>query len=86
MGIITKLPAFSFYYILPMSLGFFTGLAIKDSQILGNKRKISMSVYSYYSNIDEKIPNHLMKSLPDLEYLNNVKIKKEKNSNNHNEL
>ena len=69
MNIIGKIPKFTFYYVLPMSLGFATGLAIKDSQILGNRRKISMSVFSYYNNIEEKIPNHLLKVFPDLEYL-----------------
>jgi hypothetical protein len=85
MGIIKNFSTFSFYYILPTSLGFITGLAIKDSQILGNKRKIAMSVFSYYSNLEETIPNQIMKLLPDLEYLKNVnKTRKENNTNDTN--
>lgn len=78
MGFFRKIPTFTFYYIMPMSLGFITGLIIKDSQILSNKRKISMSVFSYYSHIDEKIPDKFLSILPDLDYLKNAfKDKKE---------
>jgi len=77
MGFLSKIPTFTFYYILPMSMGFLTGLAIKDSQILGNKKKISMSIFSYYSSIDEKIPDQFFKFLPDLQYLNSKNNKKE---------
>lgn len=82
MGFVRKIPIFTFYYIMPMSLGFVTGLAIKDSQILSNKRKISMSVFSYYNHIDEKIPDNFLKILPDLDFLkNSFKDKKETTQN-----
>ena len=79
MGFLRKIPTFTFYYVLPMSLGFATGIAIKDSQILGNKRKISMSVFSYYNNIEEKIPAEFIKILPDLDYINSTKRNEKEN-------
>ncbi len=85
MGFIRKIPIFTFYYLMPMSLGFVTGLVIKDSQILSNKRKISMSVFSYYSNIDENIPIEFLKGLPDLEYLRNSNNKDKNNDKQNNE-
>jgi len=82
MGLIRNIPIFTFYYILPISLGFITGLVIKDSQILSNRRKISMSVFSYYNHIDEKIPDHFLRILPDLDHLRNTfKNKKEEELN-----
>lgn len=85
MGFIRKIPIFTFYYLMPMSLGFITGLAVKDSQILSNKRKISMSVFSYYNNIDENIPIEFLKGLPDLDYLRNTFNKDKKIDNQNNE-
>ncbi len=81
MGLFSKIPVFSFYYVLPMSLGFITGLALKDSQILSNKKKISMSVFTYYNHIDEKIPDNFLKILPDLDYLKNSFKDKNKTQN-----
>lgn len=77
MDYIRKIPNITFYYVLPMSLGFATGLAVKDSQILGNKRKISMSVCSYYKNMDENIPEQFSKILPDLDYLSKINDNKQ---------
>lgn len=83
MGFIRKIPIFTFYYIMPMSLGFITGLVVKDSQMLSNKRKISMSVFSYYDHIDEDIPDSFLKVLPDLDHLKSS-FDKNKNINTEN--
>lgn len=74
-----KIPKFTFNYILPFSLGLLTGLFVKDSLLLGHKRKLSMAVYDYYYNQDEVIPNKIYNVLPELKGLEKRidKIKKE---------
>lgn len=75
MDNLRKIPTFTFYYILPASLGFVTGLSIKDSLILSNTRKISMSVDAYYKNQDEVIPVKLFTLLQDLKLLDKKKLR-----------
>lgn len=77
---IRKFSKFSFYYLMPFSLGIITGLFVKDSIILGNKRKLTMAVFEYFNNQEETIPVDFYQILPELKSIEKrfLKIKKDK--------
>ena len=69
MEIFAKLSSFSFYYVLPLTLGFGMGLAFRDNQTININKKISMSLADYYTHIGEDISNDVAKEFPEVEKL-----------------
>ena len=77
MEIIRKFPIFSFYYVVPLILGFGTGLCLRDNQIMSVNKKISMSLADYYLETGENVNDQITKEFPDVEKLIK-KIEKQK--------
>jgi hypothetical protein len=77
MEIIRKFPIFSFYYVVPLILGFGTGLCLRDNQITSVNKKISMSLADYYLETGENVNDLITKEFPDVEKLIK-KIEKQK--------
>jgi len=77
MEIIRKFPIFSFYYVVPLLIGFGTGLCIRDYQILSVNKKISMSLADYYLETGDNLNDQIRKEFPDVEKLIK-KIEKQK--------
>ena len=69
MEIIKKIPVFSFYYVIPLTLGFGIGLIFRDNQTLNINKKISMSLADYYSEIGEDVDEEVSEEFPEVERL-----------------
>lgn len=69
MEIIRKFPIFSFYYVVPLLLGFGTGLCFRDNQLLSVNKKISMSLADYYLETGDNVSDQIRKEFPDVEKL-----------------
>ena len=69
MEIIRKIPVFSFYYFMPITLGFGIGLIFRDNQTLNINKKISMSLADYYLEIGEEVDEDVSKEFPEVERL-----------------
>jgi hypothetical protein len=77
MEIIRKIPIFSFYYVVPLVLGFGMGLSFRDNQTINVNKKISMSLADYYLETGEEVKDEISREFPEVERLIK-KIEKQK--------
>lgn len=69
MEIIKKIPVFTFYYVIPLTLGFGVGLIFRDNQTVNINKKLSMSLADYYTDIGEYVDEDVSKEFPEVERL-----------------
>ena len=55
---------FSFYYILPLGLGFITAITLRDSQTISYKKRLMMALASYYEKTNDVINHNILKEYP----------------------
>ena len=56
---ISKMNNITFYYIIPTSLGFLSGLLLRDTITLNTNKKIEMSLFDYYDGKINKANDYL---------------------------
>ncbi len=78
MNFSSKIPIFTFYYVLPTLLGFSAGLIYRDNSLVDINKKISMSIADYYILIGEKPDKRLFREFPEV---NRLLKKMEKTTN-----
>jgi hypothetical protein len=69
MNILKKLPIFSFYYILPTTMGFSAGLIYRDIVTLNVEKKITMSLADYYQEVEDNPTKEIKEEFASLEKL-----------------
>jgi hypothetical protein len=69
MSFLTKIPKFTFYYILPTFAGFSLGLLVRDYFMLNADKKLAMSLADYYEYIDEEPELEINKYFPEVQRL-----------------
>lgn len=78
----SKIINFTFYYLMPSSLGFVTGLCIRDSFVLSSNKKISMALADYYETTHTEIDDQIGNKFPEVKKL--LKTQTEKNTKKDN--
>lgn len=69
MEILKKINTFNFYYVFPLTLGFFAGMAVRDNQNLSLEQKLSMTVADYYEDMTEEPNQDILNELPEIKKL-----------------
>ena len=62
-------PKISFYYILPVCMGFSMGMIIRDHNTIDINKKLSVSLAEYYSYLEEEPNEKLKAEFPNLSKL-----------------
>jgi hypothetical protein len=65
----SKIPIFTFYYVLPSILGFSAGLIYRDYTTIDINKKITMSLADYYLLLGEKPDKRVNREFPEVNRL-----------------
>ena len=66
MSFLSKIPQFTFYYVLPSIMGFSAGLLFRDYYMFDINKKITMILADYYESTDEKPDKIIRREYPDV--------------------
>ena len=63
---LSKIPQFTFYYVLPPIMGFSAGLLFRDYYTFDINKKITIILADYYESIDEKPDKMISREYPEV--------------------
>ena len=62
----SKLPVFTYYYVLPLLLGFSAGIIYREYTTIDINKKITMSLADYYLVLGEKPDKSVSREFPEV--------------------